>query len=478
MVITLEELAWLDRCRRRVWLDAAGDASERTEPALDARSRSDRAHVRRVIDRMAGVTNLAALAWPERVAETRAAMERGEPLIGRAALETAADERLVLRGTPHLLRYDGTHYTPIHIRLHAEPTRWDRAHLDALRWLAGAAQEIPPPFGELWLGARGDGPAHVFTRRVDASDIGALLAQRHREVIEHGEPPLWFDSEHCPFCHWHDACDRAALDQQDLVLIPPLRRPLARALRERGVQSVPQVAALEPSVLAGLPQSDDATGRRIAASARALLTDAPVPLVARPNLSAPAGALFLDVEADPLTREPWAVGWLTNDGQATAAVVARGARAGTASGMTVMPVASVAEAWMAAAEAATATTGAVLHWGDAEGLLLARGGGAAAQAALTHRLYDLHAALTTTVALPIPRLAVRRSASLKTVAGWLGYAWPHGADHWAVGWDSYRAWRAALAAGETDALHLLAPALAYLRADLVALAVVWGWYRT
>ncbi|MEN9934703.1 MAG: hypothetical protein RLZZ387_1282 [Chloroflexota bacterium] len=489
--VTLEELAWLDRCQRRLWLDRNGDTAERVPPARDAvaRTEANRTHARRVVAALAGVTPVPEGTWEDRLAATLELVRAGTPLIAWAALEAPVGG-VVLRSPIHLLRRtadrqapSGYSYQPVDIRLHAEPTRWDRSRIDGLRWLVGAALAggCAPP-GELWLGANGAAPARVYARHGDVRALGATLAGRHAGVVAGAEPAIWFDSDHCPFCPWRDACDRVALGSQDLATLPGLRRSHARALRHSGVTAVPQVATLSHAQLAALPDSDGTIARALQAHAESLQSGRPVSHVSK--RSEPAGAgdgvLFLDIETDPLTRVPWAIGWMGLDGVAVAAVVAPVARPRQVSiaGVAVTLVRTPAQAWQLAADA---VGGPVIHWGDAEMLLLARSGAARARAVVGPWLLDLHAVISSDVALPIPRLSTRRSAGLKAVAGWLGYSWPEGADHWADGWVAYQGWRAARRGRRAGAAQVspgvLAPAMAYLRSDLDALAVVWRWYR-
>jgi uncharacterized protein len=509
--IALETLIWLDRCQRRLWLDAHADPALQVEPARDAigRTAANRAHAEALVARTAARSALAA-DWDTRLETTITLMRQGEPLIAWAALEAPAGA-LTIYAEPHLLRRSTdpgapgrASYQPIDIRLHGEPTRWDRLRIDGLRWLvATTLGESRAPHGELWLGGRDGAAPAVFTRRADASRTGARLADRYQATIGGSAPPLWFDSEQCPFCRWHASCDAAALRQQDIALVPGLRRTHARALRAAGVVSVPQLAERSLAELASLPDSNRSLAGRLHAGARALLADQAIPFATAttatgasmahmPAERAPhepvTGAgddaaahdvLFLDVETDPFSRAPWAIGWMNRAGEVTVAVVAPavGRRELRISGARVILVRSPAQAWGVAARAAYGSV--VVHWGDAEQLLLARSGTERVRATLAPQLVDLHALVTSTIALPIARQSIRRSAGLKAVAGWLGFGWPDGADHWADGWDAYHAWRAThhpIKRHHTTTA-LLAPAIAYLGADLAALAVVWRWYR-
>jgi predicted RecB family nuclease len=501
VVVDLDELIWLDRCPRRLWLDHHEDPAAHVPPTRDAvaRSEANRAHVRRVVAAMPGAADAGAGEWEERRAATADLLRNGAPLVAWGALEASAGD-LTIRATAHLLQRvpdpqapAGWTYRPAEIRLHGEPTRSDRSRLDALRWLVGVTLgQHRAPVGELWLGASGaSSPARVLERRVDATHAGPTLARRLAATWAGEAPPLWFDSDHCPFCPWHAACDLAAQASQDLALLPGLRRSHARALRSLGVTTVPQVVALTAAELGRIRDSDGATARRVRESALALLSgeavrrapavdeteERPSPTV---SVAAAVGAerpLFLDIETDPLTRAPWAIGWRDHLGRVSMAIVSSQSKAGPVSfaGLNLLLVPSVEAAWRLVAREAEMSD-RVFHWGDAESLLLAQTGGEQEREAIAPLLHDLHAVLGAELALPIARLSTRRSAGLKPVAGWLGLRWPEGADHWADGWEAYLRWRQALAdATERSGYDALGPAVAYLRADLDALALVWGW---
>ncbi|MBO9333957.1 MAG: recombinase RecB, partial [Roseiflexus sp.] len=208
---------------------------------------------------------------------------------------------------PHRYHVRCRFYRPVAIVLHSRPTRWDRLLLDAWRWLVGQTQgkaiDLP---GELWLGASGNGPALV--KRQSAS-LALFTAQVWRAaIIATGEaPPVWFDNDHCPFCTWRTACDAAAHETRDIALLPGLSRRQGIALRQRGIHRIEQVVTLEPGVLATLPDRLPYGSERLRLQAQALLSDQPQPTgTGAPQL--PHVGFFLDIESDPLTREPWAFG--------------------------------------------------------------------------------------------------------------------------------------------------------------------------
>jgi uncharacterized protein len=469
------------RCERRIWLDWHGDQPPPTAPTADARSRLvlRASHKRHMLTAIEGVEDFSALTWDERVTQTRHAMQRGTAAIVGAALEAPIGGRL-LCGAPDLLQRhppvsSGERtYEPVAIVLHTRPARWDRLLLDSWRWLVQRTQgvECDPP-GELWLGANGRRPA--FIKRQTAS-LAAFTAQvRRAAVIAGGEAPaIWFDSDHCPFCPWRTTCDAAARETHDIALLPGLSRRQGNALRRRGIHRIDQVVTLDPAILASLPERSPATGSRLPRQARALLTDQPL-LVSAAIPSLPRVRLFLDIESDPQTREPWAFGLAGAPGDRLVIVVEPLFAASDVrlDGVPVIGVRSAQEGWQRILGAVHATGGALAHWGEAERLMLEQSADPQTLRELAPFMIDAQRELHKRVVLPTPRLSDQRGGGLKAVARWLGWTWPPGADHWTLAWEAYRQWQAQ--PSPADACDMLTPAVVYLTADVEALAAVWRW---
>lgn len=469
------------RCERRIWLDWRGGQQPQTAPTADARTRIAlrENHKRRLLAAIEGVEDVSALSWDERVTQTRDAMQWGAAAIAGAALEAPIGDRL-LRGAPDLLQRRATAspgvwtYEPVAIVLHTHLARWDRLLLDSWRWLVWQTQgnENDPP-GELWLGANGRRPACI--KRQSAS-LAAFTAQVQRAVsIASGEAPaIWFDSDHCPFCPWRTACDTAARETRDIALLPGLSRRQGGALRRRGIHHIDQVVTLDSTILASLPERSLATGSRLRRQAQALLTDQPLPIgAALPSL--PRVRLFLDIESDPQTREPWAFGLAGAPGDRFVIVVEPSFAGSDArlDGIPVIGVRSAQEGWQRVLGAVRATGGALAHWGEAERLMLEQSADPQTFQELAPFMIDAQRELQKRVVLPTPRLSDQRGGGLKAVARWLGWTWSPGADHWTLAWEAYRQWQAQ--PSPAGACDILTPAIVYLAADIEALAAVWRW---
>lgn len=479
--LNAEDLAWLMRCERHVWLDWRSVQPLEMAPTADTRMRIALrvAHRRRILASLEGAEDLSALPWEERIAQTRHAMQRGAAAIVGAALEAPVGGRL-LRGAPDLLLRRAVApsgawtYQPTAIVLHTRPARWDRLLLDSWRWLVRYAQggEDDPP-GELWLGANGSGPAFVKRQTVPLAAFTTQV-RRAAAIAARDAPAIWFDNDHCPFCPWRAACDAAARETHDIALLPGLSRRQGSALRQHGIHRMDQVVTLDAATLASLPDRSAATGARLRLQARALLADQPLPAsVPLPPL--PRARLFLDIESDPQTREPWAFGLAGAPGDRCVIVVGPSSNGDTArvDDVPVVWVRNVQEGWQRVLNAVHTVSGALAHWGEAERLMLEQSADPQTRQDLAPFMIDAQRELNRRVALPVPRLSDQRGGGLKAIARWLGWTWPSGADHWTLAWEAYQQWRAQ--PSPADACDTLIPAMTYLAADVEALAAVWRW---
>lgn len=475
-----DDLAWLARCERRVWLDRRFGHPPPALPTADARARMAlrAAHKRHILAGIPDLADLSTLEWSERVIQTHRLMQHGASAIAGATLEAPVANRM-LRGAPDLLIRTGTtsgawSYRPVAIVLHTRPTHWDRVLLDAWRWLVwqthGAA--ISPP-GELWLGADGDGPALI---KRQSTSLAMFTSQVWRTAVlaSREAPPIWFDSDHCPFCTWRTACDATARETRDIVLIPGLSRRQGIALRQRGIHRIEQVVSLEPGVLAMLPDRPPYGGERLRLQAQALIRDQPQPTDAGAS-PIPGVGFFLDIESDPLTREPWAFGLAGAPGDCTIIVIhpTLEGRSTSPNGVPLILARDVQEGWRRVLAVVQERDGRLAHWGEAERLILEQSAEQSVYRKLAPLLVDARHELGRRVVLPVPRLSDQRGGGLKAIARWLGCAWSPGADHWTLAWESYRRW--VQQSSPLAAIEMLAPAIVYLVADVEALAAVWRW---
>ncbi|NED98553.1 TM0106 family RecB-like putative nuclease [Phytoactinopolyspora halotolerans] len=117
---------------------------------------------------------------------------------------------------------------------------------------------------------------------------------------------------HCAICPWADTCEEQWRADDDLVLVPFLRRDQRDAFHDAGVTTVEELAATDDDALAAITGIGAATRRRLAAQARLQVGARaqqvpPYDLITPPEpgrglamLPEPDdGDLFLDLEGDP-----------------------------------------------------------------------------------------------------------------------------------------------------------------------------------
>src|SRR5919106_2202056 len=128
------------------------------------------------------------------------------------------------------------------------------------------------------------------------------------------EPPATYPVrvDHCAICPWAEQCRRRWRADDDLVLVPHLRRAQREWFRQAGIVTVDQLGAATDAALASVSSVGDVTKRNLAAQARlqveARNRDEPpyepiLPVEVRRGLALlpepDDGDLFLDLEGDP-----------------------------------------------------------------------------------------------------------------------------------------------------------------------------------
>jgi len=136
-----------------------------------------------------------------------------------------------------------------------------------------------------------------------------LLHDLPRILNQEPEEAAWHLRYKCEWCGYFDHCRAQAVRERDLSLIPLLREPQKRRLRQEGVTTVEQAAELEPARYRGdWVLARDA--EQIRTHARAL-RDGQILFKETETSLLPAGvdvALFLTVETDPLHDVPYLYG--------------------------------------------------------------------------------------------------------------------------------------------------------------------------
>lgn len=328
-VLTVDAAA-LTRCRRRVHLDhdpaAAGSPRALPDPALEQRRADAATHRRSIGAAIAAATGgtVVAASGAERAAATARAVTAGAPVIVGGVLSGVDGGRP--EPVEMLVALPEGGYVPVLIvrhrvtdpgagavtaslsapgpadarpddarRIRSQPRDLLRlAHLhrlvQAAGWTAPAARH--GAWGGV-IGLDADvvvwhdlGAGHWPGGRSTFTEYDVRLADRTAvaTAAATGAPALAQPSRitECRHCPWWPTCEQALLRVQDVSLV--VRGEVATALREAGVHTVAQLAALDPaapSPAPGLPLADSVVLAR--AWLRGLSVVRRVPAVAVPR---------------------------------------------------------------------------------------------------------------------------------------------------------------------------------------------------
>lgn len=323
-----------------------------------------------------------------------------------------------LIGIPDLLeRVDGPsrwgdyHYRPLDIKLASTSSEGYRLQVMAYVALLEAIQGVRPA-GGLMLRL----PANERTEEqyyheepVDFSiDLYDARLAQVRELAAGAEPRPFFSST-CGGCAWRDVCIPMVDASQDASLIPGLRRDVWRALHERGIGKLADVASADVSDLLSIKGVGEKTAPAIIHKAQALSTGEMI-LIDKPNLPPPSDDVIFDVESIPGEGVFYLMGFM----------VGAGDERNYQYYLAGSPE-DEGRTWKDFLARMDRHTGKIYHYGVYERTTVKSLSGrydTKAQAdALLERMIDLEKTVKDCTVLPL------RSTSLKAVAPWLGFAW-------------------------------------------------------
>lgn len=277
-------------------------------------------HEERVIEEMDYYT-VEGDSEDERVADTVAAMKRGERLIYHGVLR---DDHYV--GIPDLLeRRDGEagsvfgayHYVPVEIK---SAERVSDAHKYQLYC-----------YGELLQSVQGHRPVEGYVLNGKGVRIGFLLGefdeQFERAVLDikqalAGSPPPAHVASSCKQSPWFKQCLAFAEQNDDIALLYNVKKKVVQALRALGVNTVHDAAAIQPNdLMKSARLAGDGSDKllkpalidRIILQARALLEKRHF-VRRRIMLPEAPTEIFFDIEGDPLRQAEYLFGFLVRRG--------------------------------------------------------------------------------------------------------------------------------------------------------------------
>lgn len=169
-------------------------------------------------------------------------------------------------------------------------------------------QGVPPQTLTVILGDR----QQVAVPYVDVAAYARHAMRQYGQWL--ADPPRTYPLRvsHCAICPWKETCARQWQDDDDLVLVPFLRRDQREVLHAAGLTTVDALAAATPAELDAVRRVGPGTRRKLATQARlqvgARSRELPpyelvTPVEARRGLALlpepDDGDLFLDLEGDP-----------------------------------------------------------------------------------------------------------------------------------------------------------------------------------
>jgi predicted RecB family nuclease len=248
-------------------------------------------------------------------------------------------------------------------------------------------------------------------------------------------------------------------------------------MRADEVSTIQHIASLREIDLIQYRGIGERSARALHTAAQALTIGAPVWIKggAKTQYNGEQGvSLFLDLETDPFTQEPWAFAWATPGDKVTIAIVAtrRTRREICIQDVNIVFLSRVDAGWSLIATAAEQRPGSICHWGAHERTCLERHPQMQIRAKILPRLRDVHRELKQRVVFPIPRTPSQTNGSLKAIGTWLGVVWPEGIDGGLVVANAFDTWR------KSGDANLLNQIISYQRADLDALSRAWHWLQS
>jgi predicted RecB family nuclease len=474
-VISAYTLRHLLMCERRIWLDHTGDAALR-EALPQNQSARGIAHEQNVTAAMFGpVSSVAVSSWAEMLEASQSLMHQGVTGIQGAAFEWVIQlsQPVIVRGRVDWLRrfsqpsdLGAWAYEPVEIKRHRELSEADRLQLDLYVWLIGAIQGVEPS-AWFWLGQDIDHkPLNVIEHDYDEQRLFDALA-RVDAILNQSSSPAIFLASHCETCHWHRLCKRSAGEQHSLASLSGLSRQTWEHMRQEGLTTLDQILLLSPKDLERFKGLGKTKALELHSYAQAVSFARPIQRNPLPDSARQMG-IMLDLETcmdGQALGVPWCFGWQEYGGQFQVAIVDRfyeSAAPRLPDGTTVTIITDSDEGWRIVADAAKRNPGPVYHWGSFEKGVLRSTAPLEVIEVLDNRLHDLNKTFKRTFVFPV------RGTSIKTVAPYLGFAWPLETSAFSA-WADYKAWLL-----ESD-MSALARACAYNRADVEAMSLLWQW---
>ena len=413
--------SWV-RCRRRAWLDVHGDPDARIYTAhrtlqLDDQQRS-----------------FVALL-PKKPAAGLAGLADGAQGVVGVRLRGEGPEGLRLEAHPALLqrvkghsRWGAFAYRPVLARQGRRLTREHRLPLALAGRLLADLQQAPVPDALAVAGAgrRLDKERLPLNAALD-KQLNDALGKLAGDLRRSQPPALAADRRKCTLCSWRGLCNAEAAAAGHLSEVSGIGAKRREMLQDLGIQGLKELAAADPTRLAGqlerFGEQHGAMAAPLVAQARAQRDGLVVrldPASALPELESAKGVLLYDIESDPDARDDFLHGFVVLPRAADGRWQLGQARYHP---LLVLQEHGESSCWQRLRRFLRHYPDwPILHYGETESLALKRmaqrqGASDRERAGLQRRLVDVHARVRRHWRLPL------NSYGLKAVAAWLGFQW-------------------------------------------------------
>ncbi len=427
-VLTDDLLLAYKRCDRRFFLNLRGDPRQQ-DPERDFIHKLRQENQQQIQAFLAAETwvqpDYVPGDWERAAQATEALMAEGVPGLYRGLLlgawEPTPGSPISLLGRPTFLRrqpgrsrWGDWCYQPVNIKLGKRPKPEYKLVAALHAYLLAEVQGGPVPAPELVL-------REHQSYWVDLDNwqprLLEAIADCHQLLAANDPPEVFISRQRCSLCRWLTACQTEAREQQHLSLVPGVTPSRYEDLRRLGVNTLADLAHLEPWQAAAVLTPEAAS--QLQAQAQALLAGQ---AFLRPDRRScyhqplPQGRieLYFDVEAEPDRNVDFLLG-----------VLVVNHRTGTERFHAFLAETPAEEAliWQQfLALLLRYPEAPIFHFSAYEVETVQRLATLykTAQVPLPQvlsRFVDLHAWVTQSAVLPV------ENYSLKTLAKWLGFAW-------------------------------------------------------
>ncbi|MEB3182215.1 MAG: TM0106 family RecB-like putative nuclease [Nostocaceae cyanobacterium] len=287
MLLNAELLLQYQRCKRRPYLDAHGEKSQRDAPSeLLLKLQQERVtHQQTVLEQLNyHQPQYSPRNWRAGAKATLELMQQGVDCISQGVLLATYRESYTLLSCPDLLikqpgnsRFGEWSYFPATIELGKRPKQEYQVVAAFHAQVLAAVQEVAPD--RAWLLLRGTG----MYRPPHAVDLAKWIPQMHSilndciATLEAPEAPEVFISrQRCNLCRWYSQCYNVAQSQCHLSLLPGVTPTRYTQLQALNLTTVESLANTSPSELENLPGFDEQVAPKLVIQAQAVVEKRPL----------------------------------------------------------------------------------------------------------------------------------------------------------------------------------------------------------